>query len=289
MNNIKVIVSDLDGTLINDQGELGQVTIDTFLMVQKFGIRCVIATGRELDTAIHYAKLLHLDKYGGFIVAFNGQMVFDFTTNQVHTNQIISPEVSQAIYRFVKRNQFYAVFENHEINYIVRPLKLRIAKMVYDWIQKIIKVPLVEPIATTDKRDIAFISSASHINKPISKIGLRWSGFYLKQKQIKLIRLFQDEITFSMVDYTWVDLIPKGVNKAVGLSKIAEWINVPLDQFMAFGNAENDKEMLTSVGIGYAMANSMESLKQYVPTIDYTNNQEGVAKMITELLKESDL
>ena len=74
--------------------------------------------------------------------------------------------------------------------------------------------------------------------------------------------------------------MPKNVNKASAIKKITEKLNLNMDQVMAFGDAQNDIEMLKQVKIGVAMENGHESVKEAADYITKTNNEAGVAKAI---------
>ena len=70
----------------------------------------------------------------------------------------------------------------------------------------------------------------------------------------------------------------------VSNSRVSQRLNVPLEQFIAFGDAQNDIEMLEAVGIGYAMANAMEEVKAVADYICASNNDNGIASVISALI-----
>lgn len=87
-----------------------------------------------------------------------------------------------------------------------------------------------------------------------------------------------------MVGPGWLEIMPKGVSKASALKKIAEKVGVSLNEVMAFGDAENDIAMIEEAGIGVAMGNAMDTLKEKADLVTATNNENGIGQVIEALL-----
>ncbi|WP_419151931.1 HAD-IIB family hydrolase [Aeribacillus alveayuensis] len=75
-----------------------------------------------------------------------------------------------------------------------------------------------------------------------------------------------------------------GVNKAVGLQKIASYYNIPQERIIAFGDEDNDLEMLQYAGLGVAMGNAIPEVKAAANYVTKTNEEDGVALFLQEVL-----
>ena len=82
-----------------------------------------------------------------------------------------------------------------------------------------------------------------------------------------------------------IEIVRKGLNKAVGISHIAKDLKIPRDRIIAFGDEDNDLEMLEYAGLGVAMSNGIDQLKNVANEITLSNNEDGIAKFLIERLK----
>ena len=87
---IKVIIMDIDGTLVNDQKVITPKTKDVLLRAQEQGIRLILASGRPTSGLRQLARELEMDQHHGLFVCFNGSKVIDCQTNEVLFNQAMS-------------------------------------------------------------------------------------------------------------------------------------------------------------------------------------------------------
>ncbi|CAM5558566.1 HMP-PP phosphatase [Lysinibacillus sphaericus] len=84
-----------------------------------------------------------------------------------------------------------------------------------------------------------------------------------------------------------IEIVRRGLNKAVGISHVAKDLGIPRERIIAFGDEDNDLEMIDYAGIGVAMGNRIPSLKNIANEITTTNNEDGIAKILIERLKLS--
>ena len=107
-----------------------------------------------------------------------------------------------------------------------------------------------------------------------------------------------EELKKALSDYDvlligsdWLEIMPKGVSKASALRKICQRGGFTMDEVMAFGDAQNDIDMIKDAGIGVAMANAMDEVKAVSRYITDSNNDNGIGKTIDLILagKEMDL
>src|SRR5699024_1999493 len=82
-----------------------------------------------------------------------------------------------------------------------------------------------------------------------------------------------------------VEIVKKGINKAVGLHKLAHYYHIPQEQIIAFGDGDNDLEMIDYAGVGVAMENGIDELKHIANYVTNTNEASGVAGFLEEYLQ----
>ena len=89
----KLLVLDVDGTLLNNEKEITTRTLATLLKIQQMGIRIVLASGRPTFGLMPLAKKLELDKCGGFILSYNGGQIINVQTGELLFEKRINPEM----------------------------------------------------------------------------------------------------------------------------------------------------------------------------------------------------
>ncbi|MDE5761362.1 MAG: HAD-IIB family hydrolase, partial [Bacteroides sp.] len=89
----KLLVLDIDGTLLNNAKEISRRTLASLLKVQQMGVRIVLASGRPTYGIMPFAKALELGNYGGFIVSYNGCQIIDAQSGEILFERRINPEM----------------------------------------------------------------------------------------------------------------------------------------------------------------------------------------------------
>ena len=96
MDNKKIIFLDIDGTLVNSEKNITPETRKALMRVQKDGVKLAIASGRPSKGVLPYAKELELEKYGGYIMPFNGCNIINYQTKEV----VYAKTLSMASYAY---------------------------------------------------------------------------------------------------------------------------------------------------------------------------------------------
>ena len=95
--DLKAIVLDIDGTLLNDQKEISLRTRESLLKAQKAGVKVVLASGRPISAKERFSKELKMDQHHGLLLSYNGACVTDCATNETLSSQSMSSEVGKEI------------------------------------------------------------------------------------------------------------------------------------------------------------------------------------------------
>ena len=97
---------------------------------------------------------------------------------------------------------------------------------------------------------------------------------------------FRDQVTFVRTAPYYIEAIPVGTSKASGLSNVCKGLGIDPSEVIAFGDAENDLEMIQFAGHGVAMGNACDALKNAADEVTLTNNEDGIAHTLNHLLFE---
>ena len=95
--DLKAIVLDIDGTLLNDQKEISPRTRESLLKAQKAGVKVVLASGRPISAMERFSKELKMDQHHGLLLSYTGACVTDCATNETLFSQSMSSEVGKEI------------------------------------------------------------------------------------------------------------------------------------------------------------------------------------------------
>lgn len=263
-----LIVLDLDGTLLNDEKYINAKTKDILFKVKEAGHQIMIATGRPYRASEPYYRELSLTTP---IVNFNGAYVHH------PFNRLWQP--------------------------IHNPLQLGI---VHDVVESV-SILEYENLIAEVKDDVYIHTADDRLNDLLSMGNPRITIGSLKETlkenptslliqaedyHVPIIRRHLQEVHAELIEHRrWgapfpvIEIVKKGLSKAVGIAHIAKEMQIPRERIIAFGDEDNDLEMIDYAGIGVAMGNAIPELKQIANEITITNNEDGIAKVLIERLK----
>ncbi|SIT68939.1 Cof-type HAD-IIB family hydrolase [Edaphobacillus lindanitolerans] len=263
-----LIVLDLDGTLLTDEKVISTKTEQALMAAKAEGHLVMIATGRPYRASEPYYRQLGLDLP---IVNFNGAFVHhpkDRSWKTIH-EPISLPVVGDVMESIQEFNFHNIVAEVQDDVY------------VHQHDEKLLNIfTMGDPKVTVgDLRSYLKDNPTSLLIHPDAKDADR-------------IRERLGEVHAEAVDHRrwgapWhvIEIIRHGLNKAVGLSAVAGWVGVPRDRIIAFGDEDNDLEMIEYAGTGVAMGNAIDDLKTIADEVTGTNNEDGIAAVLEERLK----
>lgn len=254
---MKLIVSDLDGTLLNSESKISEYTKNIIKQLNKMNIEFIIATGRGEASAIRIKKQLGIDTY---IICNNGANIYDKDENMIF-EKVISKELAYKILKLLREERVnYNCFFHNDFfrdEYDMTDYSQRIA--FNEHILTDLKTcPELNKIIIVDKEDIIL-----SLNK-------------------KLRKNFSNLVEITISDPTCIDIVPKNCNKGEALKFITQDLNIDLYDVIAFGDAENDLAMLKRVGHPVAMENSQAIVKKFIKNRAKKNIENGVAKYLED-------
>lgn len=264
---MKTIVTDLDGTLLNNV-EISEYTIKILKEFQKEN-RLVLATGRNLASVEHIYKQLDMDKHKtGALILINGMSFYDFKDEEYISLDSFSSKESKLIILICHLLMFRVtvVGENDRV----------MLDSLYDRIYYIIRFIIKhKPMKSFKKNELP-----ENIQK------LEISGTIFTDFFFKILKIALKKYEIVKVNKYWIEILPKGINKVNMVKHIVSKYNINIDDLYIFGDGENDIEMLKYATHSYAPENAMECTKKVVNNICYSCQEDGVAQVIAQLLQK---
>ena len=285
---VKVMAFDLDGTLLRSDKTVDPRTADAIKRAMDAGIHIVLASGRDRAGCEFVYKPLDLDKGPNYLALLNGQIVYDFANKEYDVDRVLEADDSLAIQKVCKKYGVEGIFccGYDFYSYLTRSgrLKKNLRRIVFG------KAGDYGLANNKDKRTFSQLPvSMEPITKDINKVCMVHSPKFFEHRLPELRKELAD-YDLVLVGKDWLEIMPKGVSKASGLKKIVEKVGCSMDEVMAFGDAQNDLDMIREAGIGVAMGNAMADVKRAADYVCGTNNDNGIGETINRVLAgEEDL
>ena len=264
----KLIAMDLDGTLNNDQKIITEKTKAALMAVQRGGIRLALASARPSPGLFKERDILRLQDYQGILMSYNGGRIVDAETGKVLFETSMDMEETKQVLRQLEKlpvtpilddgAQFYVTDKNgYKVDYECKNNNMVCAE--------------VENLAD-------FLSFA-----PI-KILMSVQPEELEQVQRTIAGMLPDSLTVVQTAAFYLEVIPKVINKGQGIRDICKVLGISQDEVISFGDAANDIPMLRVAGMGVAMGNASDAVKEAADMVTLSNNDDGIAAALERLI-----
>ena len=284
--NIKMIVLDLDGTLLTSEKVIDPITQEKLLEAQKQGIMLVIATGRDKGSIPFVAEPLQLEKGQNFVAGVNGQVIYDYAKKEYTLDTVFDGDDASYIMALGKKyNVEVVTCCGHDyFDFLSRRLKFKkhLRKLLYG-------EPVDYGFKKGKQRFFMIHDVTYRFTQDINKFVLIQTAEYLK-KHLPAIRKELENSKYELLEVgpAWIEIMPKGVSKGSAITRIAKEHGIKKEEIMAFGDAENDVSMFDAVGYGIAMGNAMDMIKEKAYAITDTNDACGIAKALDQYVLEKE-
>lgn len=265
----KLLVLDVDGTLLNDEREISKRTLAALLKVQQMGVRIVLASGRPTYGLMPLAKTLELGNYGGFVLSYNGCQIIKAQNGEILFERRINPEMLPYLEKKARKNGF-AIFTYHDDTLITDSPDNEYIKN--EALLNNLKIIKEDEFSTAI--DFAPCKCMLVSDKEKALIGLEQ---HWEKRLADTLDAFRSEPYF-------LEVVPCGVNKANTLGALLEHLGVTREEVIAVGDGVCDVTMLQLAGMGVAMGHSQDSVKVCADYVTASNEEDGVALAVEKLI-----
>ena len=259
----KLFALDIDGTLTNSQKIITPKTRKALMDAQKKGLRLILASGRPTEGVRPLADELEMGKYGGFILSYNGARVIDLSNNQVVYEKTLDPAIIPVIGSLARKYHIgvltyvggHVITETPDDPYI--QLEARINRL-----------PL---------RAVGDFAAAVTEKEP--KCLMTGDGDYMGRIEPEIAAALGGLSVYRSEAY-FIEIMPENIDKAVSLEKLCAYAGVKREELAACGDGYNDMPMIRYAGLGIAMANAKDPVKEAADVITLSNDEDGIAAAI---------
>ena len=272
MNHLpyRAIALDLDGTLTNHDPVVTPKTREALLQAEAEGVVIILASGRPTYGIEPVAECLELDKRGGYILSYNGGNIVNAKTGEKLFAQFLPDEVIPILYRYAKeKNHALLGYAGNEI----------ITEMPDD--------QYVKEESRINKMNIRKVENLFEALEPHpTKLLMTGDPADMLKAENELSEILGDRMDIFRSAPFFLELVPKGIDKAKSLLRLLSKINLTPADMIAFGDGYNDLSMLKLAGMGVAMQNAAPEVRAEADYITLSNEEDGVAAALEHFSKK---
>lgn len=264
----KLIALDIDGTLTNSRKEISPRTRYALLEAQAQGKKLVLASGRHPVGVYPIAHDLQMERYGGYIMSFNGGKIIECATDRTIVTKLFPREYLADIISVLIDSNITVItwddrriFANNKVN-------------DYTYVEKDVL-----------KTDMVVVDDfVSEIKFDINKILLAGEPLELDEYQKILSKRYDGLLEVYKSAPYFLELMPFGVSKGSMLPLLLDKLGVNRDELVAFGDHYNDMTMIGYAGLGVAMGNGEPEIKKIANYVCESNDEDGIANTLQKFV-----
>ena len=260
---IKIIFSDMDGTLLDENGELPEEFPEVIAELKKRGVIFAPSSGRQ-----YFALLEQMGEYKNEFMFLAENGAFNIYKEKEICSSVLDMDLVHRVIAEADKHHFFAILCGKKNAYARK-----------EW----------EPYIHEARRFFThsiFVDSFDDVDDEFVKIAFAdCEGLDAEHNLMPVLTQFEPEQQVSLSSNYWVDILNPGINKGWAIKHIQERFGFKPEECAAFGDYMNDAEMMSSVYYSYAMANAHPKVKELARFEAKSNAEHGVMVQIRELLK----
>lgn len=262
----KILFTDLDGTLLNNRSQIDEEMKTALREMTGKGHYLVLSSGRPLDSILEVKEIAGINFSNVYIIAANGAIIYNCDTDKIIHEVRVSYEDVIGVWSFAKTNQAHiqtytedsiiTACEDEEINFYRQRIHLPLILSDMPW--KIMEKP---------PHKLLFIDLHNHAR--------------MEDIQKRLEQAYGDRLQTVFSNPYYLEVFAKDAGKGNSLRYLCNYLNLPIANSYAAGDAENDLSMLQAAGTSVVMCNGTDELKKHADIITSRSNDEsGLADII---------
>ena len=259
-----ILASDLDGTLLGSSGEISRENLDAIEFFKREGGLFAIVTGRM---PYYASDIYHRARSNAPLCCMNGGAIYDIAQGKYLWQSELDTSVKELL-RFVDANFARVGFciNTYDKVYFGKE------NTVMQFFRDITGLPDLPCDYETFGEPMAKVVFGVETEEEMEAISCALRSHPLADR-FKLVR--SERYLF--------EVLPGGISKGVGLTKLAECLGIDMSKTVAVGDYNNDIELIESAGVGIAVANACDELKAVADMITVSNDEHAIAKIIEDI------
>lgn len=265
----RLIALDIDGTLTNSEKQISTPTLEALLDIQQKGCTVVIASGRPATGVRELADELQLDKYGSYVLSYNGGLITNWRTKEEVYKQTLPQDIIPELYDFaIKNNAGIITYENDTI-------------IAGTDINKYMQIE-----ADINKMEIKKTDNFSeYVSFPVIKCLMSGEPELIEKMEKELRKKYRSLLNIFRSEPFFLEIVPKNIDKAQSLLRLLSGLGLSSEQMICCGDGFNDISMIEVAGLGVAMENAQEAVKAAADFVTDSNDDNGILQVINKFLK----
>lgn len=269
----KLLCVDMDGTLLNSNKEISEGTKVALLKAKEAGVKVVISTGRLFTSAYSYADLVGIETP---IISANGAFIREKDKNEVIYKSLLGKDNCEKILKVLKKYDLVPNYHTSNIIFTEKTnphIKMYTKTIAHQQEGKKVDIQFVEEWGEVFEKYKEELLKCITINSDIDKI-LKAKAEISKYNELETVSSSMDNF----------EVMCKGVSKGRGVEILAAYYGIPQSEVICVGDNENDLSMIEYAGLGVAMGNAEEEIKEKAQYITASNDEDGVAEVIEKFI-----
>lgn len=254
----RLIALDVDGTLLNDDHELTKGTADAVKQAAAMGAQIVLCTGRGASQAFHLLEELGLS---GILITHNGATTVHSGDRTLLHGFSYSMREAAGVIEYCRANGIH--YDANTVYELYADKVDEETQAMYDKFN--IVANRVEDLGRLEES--CYKMTLFGTAEKLDRLNAEWDRIGCSLARIRS-------------DICFIDVMHPQASKGNALRQLAEQLKVPREQILAIGNYYNDIDMLRFAGLGVAMANSPDEVKQAADEVTLSNNEDGVRAVL---------
>ena len=268
MTDKKILVLDIDGTLVNSEKKITPETLKYLKMIQEQGHIVALASGRPFPGLKQYSDALGLAEYGGYALSFNGGKVISCATQEVIYTKAIPNRYAKILYEFAKERHIGMVtYKDNQVitgtdtdGYMEFEARLNHMELCQvDDFLKVVDFDMIKCLMTAEP-EVA------------------------EQYEKELAALVSPDLNVFRSEPYFIEITVKGVDKAESIARLLEHIDMKREQCICCGDGFNDKTMVEYAGVGVAMGNAQQTVKDVADYVTASCDEDGLVEVIKKFV-----
>lgn len=260
----KALVLDIDGTLTNSRKEITPATKAALQALMMRDGKVILASGRPTPGMRRYEKELELEKYGGYLLSYNGARVVNCVTGEIVCQRLLPLTILPGLYQFAETNGC--------------------GLLTYLGDEIISAFPPDSYVETEARINGLPVRRVEHFLKfvdfDINKCLMTAAPEKAEQLERKLQEKYANIASVYRSEPFFIEIMPHNVDKAASLEMMLPAIGVTREDTVCCGDGFNDISMIRYAGVGVAMGNAQQAVKDVADYITATNDEDGLIEVI---------
>ena len=263
---IKLVAIDLDDTLLGDDLIISEHCLNTIRAIQEKGVLVTLATGRMYSSALPYARQLKMDIP---IITYQGALVKNSLSGEILYYKPVPGVLAVKIMEY---------FEENNVHYHAYFGDRLCMKSLTEEGKCYANLAGIEPVIMEDLIYKAKSQETFKILSVTEDYGL------LLEMELELKGMYGRELNITRSKPFFLETMNSLANKGDALQVVARHYNIERKEVLAIGDSYNDLQMIEWAGIGVAMGNARDTVKEAADYVTFSNEEEGVAEALRKFV-----